>query len=54
MPEQRRNHRDRVIEIDAVLEHLRQVKADTLRMILALQKERGLKKPKSNRARKRR
>ena len=47
MPEYRDNDETRVVEIDAVLEHLRQVKEDTVKMIVSLQKERDLKKPKS-------
>jgi len=38
----------RLVEIDAVLEHLRQLKEDTVEMILALQRERGGKPPKSS------
>jgi hypothetical protein len=52
MPEQRDNDRDRLIEIEAVLELLEQVKADTVKMIISLQRERGHKKPRRRHARK--
>ena len=55
MPELRDDDRDRrVIAIDAVLELLQQVKADTAKMIISLQKERGHKKRRRRHARKRR
>ena len=54
MPERSDNHRDRLIEIDAVLKHLRQLKEDTVKMIISLQKERGQKSARPRKARKRR
>jgi hypothetical protein len=54
MSERRYNDRDRLIEIGAVLEHLQQVKADTVKMIISLRKERGHKRARLRKVRKRR
>jgi hypothetical protein len=45
MTEQRADDEPRVVEIDAVLEHWRQMKERTARIILSLQKGRDLKNP---------
>lgn len=52
MPDQSDNHSDRLTEIDAVLKHLRQLKEDTVKMIISLQKERDQKGAKPRKARK--
>jgi len=54
MSQRRYNDRDRLIEIGAVLEHLQQVKADTVKMIVALRKERGHKRARLRKVPKRR
>ena len=54
MPEPRDTDKVRLIEIEAVLEHLQQVKADTVKMIISLQKQRGREKARLRKARKRR
>ena len=50
----RRDDEIRVVEINAVLEHLRQVKEDTVKMIESLQRERTRKKASIRKAQKRR
>jgi hypothetical protein len=50
MPEQRDNDSERLIQIEAVLEHLEQVKEDTLKMIASLQKQRADEKARLDKA----
>jgi hypothetical protein len=51
MAEQRDIEETGVIEVDAVLEHLEQVKEDMLKLIFLMQRERERKTPKSRSAR---
>jgi hypothetical protein len=51
MSDQRDNDDARVIEIDAVLEHLQQVKEDTVKLIFLMQREGDRKTSKSSRDR---
>jgi hypothetical protein len=48
-----RDDDSRLVEVDAALEHLRQIKEDTVKMIVSLQRERDANTPKSNPTRKR-
>ena len=50
MPEPRDNDNERLIQIEAVLEHLQQVKEDTLKMIVTLQKQRDDEKARLDKA----
>jgi hypothetical protein len=50
MSDQRDTDETSVNELDAVLEHLQQVKEDTVKLIFLMQKERARKTPKSSRA----
>jgi hypothetical protein len=49
MSQQRDDDEERVIEIDAVLKHLEQVKNDTLKTIVSLRKDRDLNKARLSR-----
>jgi len=50
MPEQSDNDKERLIQIEAVLEHLEQVKEATLKMIVSLQKQRDDEKARLEKA----
>ena len=50
MSEQRDDDNERLLQIEAVLEHLERVKEDTLKMIVSLQKQRDDEKARLSKA----